>query len=77
MVGFGLYKYSELFNPQMISAARKQLNLAISAAGGRLPYSERVKLVDISQQYLEAYLNGVWSAQKKGLSRLYGGIRSS
>lgn len=62
-IGFGLYRYDELFNPRMIAAARKYLNASISQASGHSPFIERVRLVDMSQRYLEAYLDGVWSAK--------------
>jgi hypothetical protein len=62
-VGFGADKYHEMFNKEMIANARVCMDNAISAASGKEPYAERVRLVDLSQQYLEAYLGGVWFAQ--------------
>lgn len=62
-IGFGTFKYHELFNPTMIGNARSFLDQAIKASADQPPYDQRVRLVDLSQQYLEGYLEGIWSAQ--------------
>lgn len=64
-VGCGVYRYEELFNKKMIVEARKQLSRAVTLAKNRYPYQERIRLIDLSQQYLEAYLDGMWNARDK------------
>ena len=64
-VGGGSTFYHELFTPKMVRAARGFLDQAISACAGPSPYRERLKMVDLSQRYLEAYVDGVWSAQAR------------
>ncbi len=65
VIGFGTTFYYRIFDPALIARAREHLNQAITAARGQNPYQQRVAMVDLSQQYLEAYLGGVWAAQAK------------
>jgi len=68
-VGMGLYRYDEFFNKQMITSARSYMNKALTASDQNPQYKERVQFMDLGQQYLEAYLDGVWSAQNKDYTR--------
>lgn len=64
-IGVGTTYYHRLFDPAQIKRARVALDRGLAAAKGRSPYAERVAMVDMAQQYLEAYLEGVWAAQAK------------
>ena len=64
-IGVGTTYYHLLFNPAQIKLARASLDQARQLARGKSPYAERVAMVDMAQQYLEAYLGGVWAAQAK------------
>lgn len=65
MIGVGTTYYHRLFTPEQIKRARVALDEGIRLAGGKAPYEQRVAMVDLAQQYLEAYLGGVWAAQGK------------
>lgn len=62
--GGGLRHYHEMFTPEMIATARQQLEEAKKAVTPGDVFADRVVLADLNQKYLEAYLTGVWSAQK-------------
>ena len=62
---FGTTFFPELFTPAMISNARTQLEQALKLSRGKAPYAERVAMVNLSLQYLTAYLNGIWKANAK------------
>lgn len=64
-IGVGTTYYHLLFNPAQIRQARQYLDQGLRLAQGKSPYAERVAMVDLAQQYLEAYLGGVWAAQAK------------
>ena len=68
-VSIGTHRYHEMFSPKMVAAARRQINDALRVAGNRSPFTERVQFVEASQRYLEAYLDGVWSAQTGDYTR--------
>lgn len=56
-VSAGTDRYEEMFDPKLVETARKHLNIAVAAAAKQPPYDERVRLIDLSQQYLESYLD--------------------
>ena len=60
----GTTYYHEMFTPIMIANARTGLNESLRLALGQEPYASRVGMVETSLRYLEAYLDGVWSAQR-------------
>ncbi|MBL4700728.1 MAG: beta galactosidase jelly roll domain-containing protein, partial [Phycisphaeraceae bacterium] len=62
-VGFGLSFYHNIFNPKIVRAARGFLNQAIAIGSQKDIYRERLNMVDMSQRYLEAYLDGYWQSQ--------------
>ncbi len=62
-IGFGLTYYHEIFNPKIVRTARGFLDQAITIGSAQTPYRERLDMVDMSQRYLEAYLDGVWQSQ--------------
>jgi len=62
-LGGGTTFYHEIFSPDLVRAARRNLDKALQQSKKQGIYRRRVKMVDMSQRYLEAYLNGVWSAQ--------------
>lgn len=64
-IGVGTTYYYRLFDPAQIKRARGALDQGLSLARGRAPYEQRVAMVDLAQQYLEAYVGGVWAAQAK------------
>ncbi len=64
-VGGGTTYYHELFSPDLVRRARQHLDRALALAAGQEPYRRRAEMVDMSQRYLEAYLAGVWNAQKR------------
>lgn len=64
-IGVGTTYYHLLFAPDQIKRARGCLDKAAAAAKGKGIYEQRVAMVDLSQQYLEGYLQGVWAAQAK------------
>lgn len=64
-IGVGTTYYHMLFNSRKIRRARAFLDRGRVLAAGTSPYAERVAMVDLAQQYLEAYLGGVWASQAK------------
>jgi hypothetical protein len=62
-IGVGTTYYHRLFTPRQIRRARTALDRGLAAAAGQSPYAERVAMVDLAQQYLEGYLDGVWAAE--------------
>lgn len=64
-IGVGTTYYHRLFTPDQLKRARTALDRGLALAQGKSPYAERVVMVDMAQQYLEAYLAGVWAAQAK------------
>lgn len=66
--GGGLRHYHEMFIPEMIATSRKHLEEARKAVSNDV-FAERIALADLNQQYLEAYLEGVWSAQSGDYSK--------
>lgn len=64
IMGGGLRYYHEMFTPEMIQEARRHLDKAVAEVGSQEPYATRVRMADISEQFLEMYLQGVWEAQK-------------
>ena len=66
--------YHLLFNPDMIEQARSRLNEGARLARGKPPYEQRVAMVDLAQQYLESYLQGIWAAQEKDYDRSVAGF---
>ena len=58
-IGAGINFYHEIFSPQIVSQARAHLDKAMSLATDKQPYEKRVKMVDMSQRYLEAWLEGL------------------
>lgn len=61
-IGVGTTYYHRLFTPAQIRQARAALDRAQALTRGHAPYEQRVAMVDLAQQYLEAYLGGVWAA---------------
>ena len=57
-IGAGVNFYHEIFSPQIVDQTRKNLDKAISLVTGKQPYQKRVEMVDMSQRYLEAWLEG-------------------
>jgi len=64
-VGVGTTFYHQLFNPALIARSREALDRGMDLTRGKAPYEQRTAMVDMAQQYLEAYLGGVWAAQAK------------
>jgi hypothetical protein len=60
----GTTYYHELFTPAQMVAAREAMAEAQRLARGQEPYATRVGMVATTRRYLEAYLDGVWSAQR-------------
>ncbi len=63
LFGGGFRYFYTLFNPDMIQRARKHLEAALQTAPADSIYRKRVELADLNQQYLDAYVQGVWKAQ--------------
>ena len=63
-VGGGTTYYHELFSPDLVRRARQHLDRALAACKGQELCRRRTEMADMSQRYLEAYLAGVWNAQK-------------
>ena len=62
-LGFGPTFYHDIFAPEMLTQARRAMNEAQNRARGRDPYDKRTAMTETGLRYLEAYLDGVWSAQ--------------
>ena len=62
-VGGGTTFYHDIFSPLIVRAARTHLDRALGLCTAESLYRRRVHMVDMSQRYLEAYLDGVWNAQ--------------
>jgi hypothetical protein len=60
----GTTYYHELFTPAMMANARTAMQESLRLVQGQEPYASRVAVVETSLRYLEAYLEGVWGAQK-------------
>lgn len=69
MIGVGTTYYHRLFEPTQIKRARVALDKGLALARGKQPYEQRVAMVDLAQQYLEAYLGGVWAAQARNFDQ--------
>jgi len=63
-IGGGVTFYHELFRPEMVRRARARLNEAGPLIADQEPYRTRFEMVEMSQRYLEAWLEGVWAAQE-------------
>ena len=55
--------YPELYTPGILAEGRKHLDTA-AAAASNATFSRRVKMVQLTFDYLEAFLTGVWEAKK-------------
>lgn len=64
-IGGGLEGYDKLFSDSLVAEARSQIDQAMRTAGLEGMFLRRVKMVELTQQYLEAYLQGVRQAQAK------------
>ena len=56
--------YHEIFTPDIVRAGRTCLDQAVARCGEQAPYRQRLEMVGMSQRYLEAYLGGIWNAQR-------------
>lgn len=56
--------FHELFTPDIVRAARTCLDQALTRTGEKPLFRRRLEMVDTSQRYLEAYLEGIWNAQE-------------
>ncbi len=61
--GGGMGEYDRLFSPEMIRSARASMDEARSQVKEENLFQQRVEMVNLSLEYLEAYLEGVWAAQ--------------
>ena len=61
--GGGMGGYDRIFSPEMVRSARAAMNDAQSQVKQKNLFQRRVEMVNLSLEYLEAYLEGVWSAQ--------------
>jgi len=63
-VGGGSTFFHAIFEPDIVQNARACLDRSLALCQDRSPYDTRLRMIDMSQRYLEAYLDGVWSAEK-------------
>jgi len=56
--------YPDLYTPGILARGRKHLDRAAAAAEGNDDFSRRVKMVRLTFDYLQAFVTGVWQAQK-------------
>ncbi|HJN19313.1 MAG TPA: DUF4838 domain-containing protein, partial [Armatimonadota bacterium] len=63
-IGGGINFLREVFSPRMVAQAREHLNKALVLVAGRELYEARVEMVDMSQRYLEAWLEGLGAAEE-------------
>lgn len=62
-VAFSLGGYEELFTPAMVSEAKSALDEAQTLASQTQPYAQRVDMIALAHDYMNAYLAGIWNAQ--------------
>ncbi len=62
-IGGGTTFYHELFTPEIVGAARADLDRGIGLVGDEEPFATRIAMVAESQAHLEGYVEGVWRAQ--------------
>jgi len=63
-IGGGINFYHEIFSPHIVAQAREHLDRALSLVADKGLYRTRVEMADMSQRYLEAWLEGLWAAQE-------------
>lgn len=56
--------YPEVYTPGILAEAGKQLDAATAAVATQAVYGRRVKMVRLTFDYLNAFLNGAWEARK-------------
>jgi hypothetical protein len=56
--------YVDLYTPGILAEAKKALDAATAAVATHAVYASRVKMVGMTFDYLDAFLNGAWEAQK-------------
>lgn len=64
---FGIAGYDHIFTPAIVKGARKYLDqaLAIGKKSGNAMLQKRLKMVNLSQNYLEKYMQFIWNLQKR------------
>jgi hypothetical protein len=62
-VGGGLEGYDRMFSDSLMAESRLAINQAMETAGLEGVFQSRVKMVETTQRYLEAYLQGIHQAQ--------------
>lgn len=65
LIGAGLFRYEDMFAPDILAQSRAALKHALDLAPPDSIYAKRVGMVDLGHRYLETYLEGIANAKVK------------